>query len=102
MSNKDAREVMQYLNEALKPAYPNTTLMGDSNVKSRRNEYDLRKMFKIFNCFHWLFSIFYIYEAEIDILLSSIFQNTRKIRSEKDQMSMSEILQQHFGKRKSD
>ena len=48
MSNKEAREVIQSLDQALKPAYPTTTLQRDSNARVRRNEYNLRIIFKNF------------------------------------------------------
>ena len=47
MSNKEAREVIQSLDQALKPAYPSSSLQRDSNVRIRRNEYNLRTIFKI-------------------------------------------------------
>ena len=46
MSNKEAREVIQSLDQALKPAYPNTTFQRDSTARNRRNEYNLRILLK--------------------------------------------------------
>ena len=59
MSNKEAREVIQSLDQALKPAYPNTTFQRDSTARNRRNEYNLRTLLKLLLVTHvYLRSIF--------------------------------------------